>query len=160
MLSKCIYVTTVASRWQWHTVYKYLWCHWSILLGHVVLFNRWWFTVSMMSLKFHKLRIVYTYLTYRHWVKLTVEHILLHCVSSTNARDDFSELLWSLCLNCFRMSPLVQSLISSKKLDFIVKFEGIFYLNFKYLHSSFHRLHIICVYPIYQHLHCTYILNL
>jgi len=35
-----------------------------------------------------------------------------------------------------------------------------FYLHFNYFRSSFYRLHIICVFPIYQYLHCSYMLNL
>jgi len=35
-----------------------------------------------------------------------------------------------------------------------------FYLNFNYFHSSFYRLYFICIYPIYQHLHCSHMLNL
>jgi len=34
-------------------------------------------------------------------VDLTVEFVLLHCVSFTNARDNFSVLLRPTCLNCF-----------------------------------------------------------
>jgi len=48
----------------------------------------------------HRLRIGHIYLTHGHilrclacQVDLTVEHVLLHCVSFTNARDDFSVLL-------------------------------------------------------------------
>jgi len=69
----------------------------------------------------HRLRIRHTYFTHGHLsrvdtpplcltyqVVLTVEHVLLHCVSFTNAHDGFSVLLWPPCLKCFRKSPHVQ----------------------------------------------------
>jgi len=69
----------------------------------------------------HRLRIGHTYLTHGHLLRgetpphclacqvdLTVEHILLHCVSFTNARDDcFCVTLTSMSEFIFRKSPRV-----------------------------------------------------
>jgi len=76
---------------------------------------------SIAEMRLLWLRIGYTYLTHGHLlqgetpprclscqVDLTVEHVLLHCVSFTNAREKFSVLLWPPCLNYFRKSPHVQ----------------------------------------------------
>jgi len=68
----------------------------------------------------HRLRIGHAYLTYGHLLRgeasprclacqvdLTVEHVLRHCVSFTNARDNCFCVILP-CLNCFRKSFYVQ----------------------------------------------------
>jgi len=81
---------------------------------------------------YSRLRIGCTYFTHGHLrgenpprcsacqVDLTVEHILLHCVSFTMFVMIFSVLLCLQCLNCFWILPHVQKLISLNKLDFII----------------------------------------
>jgi len=73
----------------------------------------------------HKLRIVHTYLTHGHLLRgetpphclacqvdFTVEHVLLHCFSFANARDNFSVWLTS-------MSELFSKVASRSIIDFI-----------------------------------------
>jgi len=76
------------------------------------------------EISIHRLRIEHMYLTHACTlttrgdspsvlglacqVDLTVEHVLLHYVSYTNARDDFFCLTLTSCMNCFRMLPHVQ----------------------------------------------------
>jgi len=122
----------------------------------------------------HRLRILHTYLTRGHLllgetppqcltypVELTAEHILLHCVSFTNDLDDF------LCITLTYMSDLfskvasrlfVQKLISSKKLDFIVKFKCMFSPEFQLFSLQF--VSFVYLFVFIQHLHCCYMLNL
>jgi len=74
----------------------------------------------------HRLRIRHTYHTHGHllrgetphWclacqVDLTVEHVLLHCVSFTNARDNF------FCVTLTSMSELFSKVASRSIIDFI-----------------------------------------
>jgi len=90
-------------------------------------------------------------LAYR--VKLTVEHIWFHCVSIILCYFDL--YVWIV----FWKSHHVQQLMSSQILDFIVKFKCMFDLSLNCFHSSVYRFRIINVYPIYQLLHCSYMLN-
>jgi len=58
-------------------------------------------------------------------VDLSVEHVLLHCVSFTNAHDDF------FCVTLTSMSELFsnvasRSIISFKETEFIITFECMF----------------------------------
>jgi len=80
-------------------------------------------------------------------VDFTVEHILFHCTSFKNARDDFCSVT---LISMIEFLSKVFEWILSKKLDFIVKLKCMFFLNFNYWHASFHCLHIICFFPIYQ----------
>jgi len=80
----------------------------------------------------HRLRIGYTYLAHGHLLReeipqcysacqvlLTVENILLHCVSFTNSRDDF------LCVTVTFLSELFLKVASRSIIDFIK--ETVFY---------------------------------
>jgi len=74
----------------------------------------------------HRLRIGHTYLTHGHLfrvetlprclacqVDLTVEHVLLHCVSFKNARDNF------FCVTLTSISELFSKVASCSIIDFI-----------------------------------------
>jgi len=74
----------------------------------------------------HRLRIGHTYLTHGHLLRaetpsrclacqvdLTVEHVLLHCVSFTNARDNL------FCVTLTSMSELFSKVTSRSIIDFI-----------------------------------------
>jgi len=74
----------------------------------------------------HRLRIGHTYLTHGHLLRgeapprclacqvvLTVEHVLLHCVSFTNARDN------CFCVTLTSMSGLFSKVASRSIIDFI-----------------------------------------
>jgi len=74
----------------------------------------------------NRLRIGHTYLTHGHLlqgetppqclayqVDLTVEHVLLHCVSFTNARDN------CFCVTLTSMSELFSRVASRSIIDFI-----------------------------------------
>jgi len=78
------------------------------------------------EINIHRLRIGHTYLTLGHLLRggtpprclacqvdLTVEHILLHCVSFTNARDK------CFCLTLTSMSELFSKVASRSIIDFI-----------------------------------------
>jgi len=74
----------------------------------------------------HRLRIGHTYLTHGHLLRgetpprclacqvdLTVKHVLLHCVSFTNARDNF------FCVTLTSMSELFSNVAPRSIIDFI-----------------------------------------
>jgi len=74
----------------------------------------------------HRLRSGHTYLTHGHLLRreahyrclacqvdLTVEHVLLHCVSFTSARDN------CLCVTLTSMSELFSKVASRSIIDFI-----------------------------------------
>jgi len=82
----------------------------------------------------HRLRIGHTYLTHGHLLRgetpprcldcqvdLTVEHVLLHYASFTNARD------YVICVTLTSMSELFSKVASRSIIDFIK--ETGFYLN-------------------------------
>jgi len=133
----------------------------------LVLFTRW------DEIIIHRLRIGHTYLTRGHLlrgetpprclvcqVELTVEHIiLLHSAFFINVREDFFCVTLTIMLELFSKVASCLIIDFSKILDFIVNYKYMFYLNFYYFHSSFYHLHIICAYPIYQHLHCSYMVS-
>jgi len=85
-------------------------------------------------------------------VKSTDEHILLHCVSFTNFRVDFS------CASVNCISELFSN-VASQSIIYVIEETG-FIVKLNNFHSGFYHLHIICVYPIFQYLHCSYVLNL
>jgi len=58
-------------------------------------------------------------------VELTVEHILLHCVSFTNARDDF------FCVTVTSLSELFSKVASCSIIDYIIKFKPLFLSEFQ-----------------------------
>jgi len=115
----------------------------------------------------HKLRIGHTYFiawtlirgeTPPQCLACQVVYILLHCVSFTNAHVDFfcvtskSELF---------LKVASRSIIDSiKELDFIVKFKCMFLSEFQFFSLEFLSFAYSLCYPVYQHLHCSYVLNL
>jgi len=97
-----------------------------------------------------------------HWclacqVKLIVEHILLHCVSFTNACSGF------LCGTSTSMSKLFSKIASPSIIDFIKEtgfyrdFKACFLPEFQLFPFQFFSLYII--YPL-STLHCFYMLHL
>jgi len=123
----------------------------------------------------HRLRIGHTYLTHGHllrgvtalgawlvkWIWLLYMSCFIVFPFSKCSWWFFSVLLWPPCLNCFRKSPHVQYAILLKKLDFIVTLNARFFTWISIGFTKFlYRLHIVSVYPLYQHLHCLFALNL
>jgi len=91
-------------------------------------------------------------------VQLTVEPILLHCVSFKNAHDDFFQR--HLSIRIVFKSPLTFNNWCYQT-NWILSYNlnAGFYHNFNNFHLSFYPSHNICVYPIYQYLNCSYIMN-
>jgi len=115
--------------------------------------------ITAYQLDFHwrdceiHLRRLETSQTGEKWCYSGQMFIFLHCVSFTNACDDFFGVTLTSTseLNYFPILPHVQKLILSKKRikHFITQFKCMFFPNFSYFHLSFYRLHTIFVYPVY-----------